>query len=180
MGLPTVVTYILLVTLIGPALIEAGVIPLVGHLFIFYFGMYAMVTPPVAYAAYTAAAIAGAEPMETAIQSFWLASAAMLLPFAFVYGPSLALLGTTPEVVVAVATAVVGIVCLAGGIVGYFFGRPLALWERGLVVLAAIMLVGVGLVSNIVGLLLLATVALVNRESRRVVWRIISAKWSSQ
>jgi len=180
MGLPSVVTYILLVTLIGPALIDAGVIPLVGHLFIFYFGMYAMVTPPVAYAAYTAAAIAGAEPMETGVQSFWLASAAMLLPFAFVYGPSLALMGTPLQVIMAITTAVIGVTCLAGGVVGYFFGHPLALWERAFIVLAAILLVAVGHLSNLGGLLLLVTVALVNKESRRVALKIIRAKRSSQ
>ncbi len=173
MGLPSVVTYILLASLIGPALIDAKVIPLLGHLFIFYFGMYAMVTPPVAYAAYTAAAIAGAEPMETAIQSFWLASAALLLPFAFVYGPALALIGSPLEITVAIITALFGIVALAGSVIGYFFGRKLLLWERALVFLAAIMLVAVGQISNVIGLLLLAVVALSNKKSRDYAFRLI-------
>jgi TRAP-type uncharacterized transport system fused permease subunit len=173
MGLPSVVTYILLATLIGPALTDAGVIPLVGHLFIFYFGMYAMVTPPVAYAAYAAAAIAEADPMETAVQSFLLASAAILLPFAFVYGPPLALIGTPLQVTMAVITALVGIVSLSGGLIGYFFGRRLAPWERVLVIIAAILLVAVGQISNLIGLLLLATVALVNKKSRAVAFGIM-------
>lgn len=178
MGLPSVVTYILLVTLIGPALIDAGVLPMMGHLFIFYFGMYAMVTPPVAYAAYTAAAIAGADPMQTAVQSFLLASPAILLPFAFVYGPALALIGTPPQIAVAVITALLGIVSLAGGVIGFFYGRPLGIWERAVLALAAILLVSVGQVSNLIGLLLLAALALTNKKSRDATLGIIR-RWGT-
>ena len=112
-------------------------------------------------------------PVETAVQSFLLASAAILLPFAFVYGPPLALIGTPMQVVVAVTTALVGIVALSGGLIGYFFGRRLASWERVLVILAAILLVAVGQISNLIGLLLLATVALLNKKSRTVAFGII-------
>jgi hypothetical protein len=86
------VTYLLLATLIGPVLGQLGVVPLAAHLFIFYFGMMAMVTPPVALAAYAAASIAGADIMKTGIAAFRFALVGFTLPFIFVFRPELLLL----------------------------------------------------------------------------------------
>ncbi|HVR30678.1 MAG TPA: TRAP transporter fused permease subunit, partial [Thermoanaerobaculia bacterium] len=92
MGLPSTVSYLLLATLIGPVLGQLGVIPLAGHLFIFYFAMMSMVTPPVALAGFAAASIAGTPVMQTSMAAFRVALVGFTLPFIFVYRPQLLLL----------------------------------------------------------------------------------------
>ncbi|MCB1036331.1 MAG: TRAP transporter fused permease subunit, partial [Acidobacteria bacterium] len=92
MGLPSAVCYLLMATLVGPVLAHLGVAPLAAHLFIFYFGMMSMVTPPVALAAYTAASIAGSNIWKTSVAAFSFALVGFTLPFMFVYRPELLLL----------------------------------------------------------------------------------------
>ena len=98
MGVPSVVCYLLMATLMGTLLKELGVIPLSAHLFIFYFGMMSMVTPPVALAAYASASIAEAKIMPTALAAFRFSLVGFTLPFMFVYRPELTLQSDTPEV----------------------------------------------------------------------------------
>ena len=122
MGLPSAVCYLLMATLIGPVLGNLGVIPLAAHLFIFYFGMMSMVTPPVALAAYAAASIAGTSIMPTAFAAFRFAIVGFTLPYMFVYRPELLMLsadGSTAgwlEMLLPVAMATLGVVCFAAGI----------------------------------------------------------------
>ncbi len=142
MGLPSAVCYLLLATLIGPALGGMGVPPLAAHLFIFYFGLMSMVTPPVALAAYTAASIAGSNIMRTAFSAFRYALVGFVLPFLFVYRPALLLLapdgGTASPgaVAIAIITAVLGIGALSAAVVGYG-RRTLGAVERIVLVTAA-------------------------------------------
>ncbi|MGH1366847.1 MAG: TRAP transporter permease [Calditrichia bacterium] len=127
MGLPSAVCYLLMATLIGPVLGDLGIVPLAAHLFIFYFGMMSMVTPPVALAAYTAAAIAGAGIMRTGLAAFRFALVGFALPYAFVMQPELLLLAAPGmefswlAALYAVAKALFAIVPLAAGIAGYAF-----------------------------------------------------------
>jgi len=100
MGVPSVVCYLLMATLMGTLLKELGVIPLSAHLFIFYFGMMSMVTPPVALAAYASASIAEAKIMPTALAAFRFSLVGFTLPFMFVYRPELTLQSDTPEVTI--------------------------------------------------------------------------------
>jgi TRAP transporter 4TM/12TM fusion protein len=100
MGVPSVVCYLLMATLMGSLLSELGIIPLAAHLFIFYFGMMSMVTPPVALAAYASASIAGARIMPTALAAFRFSLVGFTLPFMFVYRPELLLMSDKPEVTV--------------------------------------------------------------------------------
>ena len=144
MGLPSSVCYLLMATLVGPVLAELGLVPLAAHLFIFYFGMMAMVTPPVALAAYTAAAIAGTGIMQTGVAAFRFALVGFALPYAFTLKPELLLLapegGTASFFIVAVSvlTVLLGIVALAASVSGHWFA-PLNLWTRaGLLVAAAV------------------------------------------
>ncbi len=142
MGLPSAVCYLLLATLIGPVLGNLGVIPLAAHLFIFYFGMMSMVTPPVALAAYTAASIADTSIMRSGLAAFRFALVGFTLPYMFVFRPELLLLaptGGTPaisSVVFAVVMAILGIVPLAAGIAGYLVG-PLSIVSRMALLLAS-------------------------------------------
>lgn len=142
MGLPSAVCYLLLATLIGPALGGLGVVPLAAHLFIFYFGLMSMVTPPVALAAYTAASIAGSGIMRTAFAAFRFALIGFVLPFVFVYWPELLMLsddgGTASfgEIAWAFLIACVAILPVAAAIAGYL-GGALDAGSRALLLIAA-------------------------------------------
>lgn len=145
MGLPSSVCYLLMAILIGKVLTDLGVVPLAAHFFIFYFGMMSMVTPPVALAAYTAAAIADSNIMQTAFAAFRFALVGFALPYAFVLRPELLLLGGdggNPEiwrVLVTVSLTLTGTVILAMSVAGYAF-RNLRFWERFAMFIAAMFL----------------------------------------
>ena len=145
MGLPSSVCYLLMAILVGPVLLDLGVVPLAAHFFIFYFGMMSMVTPPVALAAYAAAAIAGSGIMATGFAAFRFALVGFALPYAFVLRPALLWLnsdGGTPALWAVFGNfslTLVGTVVLAAAIAGYVFNR-LALWTRGILFAAAFVL----------------------------------------
>src|SRR5690606_31831483 len=147
MGLPTTAAYVVLAALGAPALVELGVPVLAAHLFIFYFGCISNVTPPVSLAAYAAAGIAGAPPLRTATTAMALASTGFLVPFMFVYGPPLLLVGPWHEVALAAATGLAGVVALSAAVIGYG-RRPLAGWERALLGAAAVALIRPGPVTD--------------------------------
>ncbi|MEX0871602.1 MAG: TRAP transporter fused permease subunit [Aquisalimonadaceae bacterium] len=122
MGMPTVGVYVLLATLIAPAIVEAGVAPMAAHLFVLYFGMLSMVTPPVALAAFAAANLAGADPWRTAMTAIRLGWTAYLVPFLFVMSPALLLIGDSTRIVLAVVTALAGVWMVSVAITGYLTG----------------------------------------------------------
>lgn len=181
MGVPSVVCYLLMATLMGSLLGEMGVDPLAAHLFIFYFGMMSMVTPPVALAAYASASIAEAEVMPTAMAAFRFSLVGFTLPFMFVYRPELLLMLPTgemigwvdlPRTLLVTAAALAGVVALSGAVSGQFFKGRLHWWERALLTVAAIMLLmpaaqigerDYGWVVNIVGAVVLVAAAILNR-----------------
>ncbi|MCP4450265.1 MAG: TRAP transporter large permease subunit, partial [Planctomycetes bacterium] len=115
MGLPSAVCYLLMATFIGPVLGKLGLEPLAAHLFIFYFGMMSMVTPPVALAGFTAAAIAKANVMRSSLAAFRFALVGFLLPYAFVLNPSLLLISTNGKSVI--IPALISLVFVLSGIV---------------------------------------------------------------
>jgi TRAP transporter 4TM/12TM fusion protein len=145
MGLPSSVCYLLMAILVGPVLLDLGVVPLAAHFFIFYFGMMSMVTPPVALAAYAASAIAGSGIMATGFAAFRFALVGFALPYAFVLRPALLWLsesGGTPglwTVFVNFSLTFIGTVILATAIAGYIFNR-LSFWTRCLLFAAALIL----------------------------------------
>lgn len=137
--LPTTVVYIMLAVLAAPALVQVGILPLAAHLFLFYFGMISLITPPDCLPVYVAAAIAKANFWKTGWTGMRLAIAAYVVPFIFAYQPALILVGSVTEIIVAVLTASVGIALLAAGCAGYLF-RPISWTKRGLLWLAALLL----------------------------------------
>ncbi len=140
MGLPSAVCYLLMATLVGPVLGGLGVVPLAAHMFIFYFGMMSMVTPPVALAAYTAAAIARADIMRTGVAAFRFALVGFALPYAFVLHPELLLVSSNVASTLGnVLVAFAGILPLAVAISGFGFG-PVNTWQRGILLVAALVL----------------------------------------
>ena len=156
MGLPSAVCYLLMATLIGPVLGNLGVIPLAAHLFIFYFGMMSMVTPPVALAAYAASSIANTRIMPTAVAAFRFALVGFTLPYMFIYRPELLLLNAAGEpagwlqVLVPIGIATLGVTCFAAGIAGQL-RNPLGLGLRLAIFAAAALLLAPGPVTALGG-----------------------------
>ena len=161
-GVPTTPTYIIMVTIAQPALAKLGVAPLVSHFFVFYYGVLADITPPVALAAYAGASMAGADPFKTGNTAFRLAMAKALVPFVFVYSPAMLLVTqgfTWAAFVETTSGCVVGIVLLAAALTGYGLAF-MKTWERALLFVASVMVISPSRIATIVGLVLALPVVL--------------------
>ncbi|MFZ5824312.1 MAG: TRAP transporter permease [Bacillota bacterium] len=157
MGLPTTATYIVLATMAAPALTKMGVEPLAAHLFVFYFGILADITPPVALAVYAGSAIAGSNPWKTGIEAVKMALGAFLVPYIFAMSPVLILVGATwGKVAAMLFTSLLGMTALGTGVTG-FWTTNLKQYERVMLVVGGIMLVDPNLVTDLAGGSLVAT-----------------------
>jgi TRAP-type uncharacterized transport system fused permease subunit len=137
--MPTVGVYILLATLIAPALVKFGIAPMAAHMFIMYYGCLSMITPPVAIGAFAAANLAGADPMRTGFTAMTLGWTVFVLPFLFVFSSTLLLAGDPWFVALDVATAVAGVWLVSAGTIGYA-GRALGWAARAYCALAGLFL----------------------------------------
>jgi TRAP transporter 4TM/12TM fusion protein len=152
-GIPTTANYIIMVTVAAPTLVQLGVQPLVAHFFVFYYGVLADITPPVALAAYAAAGMAGSDPFKTGNTAFRLGMAKVLVPFVFVFSPSLLLVAAGfnwYDFSVTFIGCVLGIVVLAAAL-SKFLLVEMKRWEQLLCAAAALLLIAPGLVVTIVG-----------------------------
>ncbi len=152
-GIPTTATYIIMVSVAAPTLVQLGVEPLVAHFFVFYYGVLADITPPVALAAYAAAGMAGSDPFKTGNTAFRLGMAKALVPFVFVFSPSLLLVAkgfTWYDFVVTFVGCVLGITMLAAALSKYFLVE-MKRWEQYLCFVAAILLIAPGLTPTLIG-----------------------------
>jgi len=159
-GIPTTANYIIMATIAAPALGLLGVEPLVAHFFVFYYGVLADITPPVALAAYAAAGMAGADPFKTGNTAFRLGLGKVLVPFVFVFSPSLLLVASGfswTEFFVAFFGCAVGIACLGAALSGYMLVR-IRRWERPLLAVASILLVAPEIYSSLLGAALILPV----------------------
>jgi len=129
MGMPTAGVYVLLATLVAPSIEAAGVDKMAAHLYVMYFGMMSMITPPVAIAAFTAASLAKTNPMATGFAAVRFGWIAYVVPVLFVLSPSLLLQGSTQSIVLAVVTAVAGVGLICAAVTGYLF-RPMDIATR--------------------------------------------------
>ncbi len=168
-GLPTTATYLVLATMATPALAVLGVDALQTHFFVFYYGVLADITPPVALAAYAGATIAQANLMQTGNTAFRLGAAKALVPFVFMYAPSMLLVldnFTWEEFIIATGGSALGIVMLGAALTGYFVAdmRP---WHRWLLGGAAILVVAPGLQSGIIGLVMALPVVFLQLTARK-------------
>jgi len=152
MGLPTTPAYLILAVLGAPTLVKLGVEPLAAHLFVFYFGCMSMITPPVGLAVYAASCIAEADFWKTSKHALLLALPAFLVPYMFVFHPSLVGLGDMVSVLSAAASGLLGAVILGAGLSGWYF-RKVSLPERGVLCAAGILLILPGWLSNVSGIL---------------------------
>jgi TRAP transporter 4TM/12TM fusion protein len=139
MGMPTTAVYVLLAVLVAPGLAKLGILPIAAHMFIFYFGMLSMITPPVCIASYAAATIGKTDPIKTGWEAMRLCSIAYIIPFLFVFSPSLLLYGHWYIVALSVITAIIGSILLGVGMVGFLF-RRLGATRRALFIIAAVAL----------------------------------------
>lgn len=155
MGVPTTANYVITSTIAAPALIQLGVPVLAAHMFAFYFGIIADVTPPVALAAYAGAGISGGNPMKTGVIAAKLSIAAFLVPYIFVYNPQLLLINTTfAGMAWSTCTAIVGMVGISVSMIGYGI-RPTNKLQRILFFVAGLLLVDPGALTDAIGAVLL-------------------------
>ena len=159
-GIPTTANYIIMVTIAAPALSLLGVEPIVAHFFVFYYGVLADITPPVALAAYAAAGMAGADPFKTGNTAFRLGLGKALVPFVFVFSPSLLLVTkgfNWTDFTIGFIGCVAGIACLGAALTGWLLTRTAA-WERVLLAVAAALFVAPELYSTLLATALLVPV----------------------
>jgi TRAP transporter 4TM/12TM fusion protein len=154
MGSPTTANYVITSTIAAPAIILLGAPELAAHLFVFYFGIIADITPPVALAAFAAAGVSGGEPIRTGVNSAKLAIAAFIIPYMFVLSPELLMIDTTiPQLLWVVFTAITGMMAIGAGMIGYWY-RKVFVIERFLCVAAGLLLIYPEGMTDIIGLVL--------------------------
>ncbi|WP_394688137.1 TRAP transporter permease [Hoeflea sp.] len=163
MGMPTTAAYAVAASVVAPGLVDLGVPLLTAHFFVFYFAVISAITPPVALASYAAAGISGANPMETSVASFRIGISAFIVPFMFFYNAALLMEGGAFEIARAFATAVAGVFLLSSGMQGWFLGGPIVWFQRVLLVTGALFLIEGGIVTDLVGAAITASVFFIQR-----------------
>jgi TRAP transporter 4TM/12TM fusion protein len=172
LGLPTLAVYVMLAILVAPALVKAGVTPMAAHLFILYFGVMSLITPPIATAAFVAATIAKTDPMDAGWLAMRFGWASYIVPFLFVYSPALILRSSVLEIVAVTALSLAGIWCMCVAFTGYAFReltRPLrvAFGVAGLLLLLPLQATAINAWLNLAGVLLGATLITLELRARR-------------
>jgi TRAP transporter 4TM/12TM fusion protein len=160
MGMPTTPAYIVMVSLLVPALIKLGAPVPAAHMFAFYFAILSAITPPVALAVYAAAGIAKANLWEAGWAAVRVGAAGFIVPFMFIYEPALLMLNGWAEwhvSLLAFISAIVGCITLAAGLYGYLL-VACRMWERVVLVIAALLLIAPELISSLVGIILLLAI----------------------
>lgn len=155
MGAPTTANYIITSTIAAPAIVMLGVPVLAAHMFTFYFGIIADITPPVALAAFAGSAIAKSDPLRTGVNASKLAIAAFIIPYVFVFNPALLLINTTPlQVIQIIITSILGMIGIGAAMEGYFLTH-VKIFERVAFLIAGLLLVDPGAITDIIGLSML-------------------------
>ncbi|GEL78229.1 TRAP transporter permease [Tenuibacillus multivorans] len=175
MGLPSIPAYIITATMAAPALAEFGIPVLIAHMFVFYFGIFANVTPPVALAAFAGAGVSGGNPMNTGFQALKLSLAGFIIPYLFVYEPSLLMIDIeglstnatefpfppVTDIILNIGTAIIGIVALSSALEGFFktFMNPIL---RAILLGGALLSVIPGLNTDLIGLAIILIILTIN------------------
>ena len=158
MGVPTTANYVITSTIAAPALLQMGVPILAAHMFVFYFGIIADVTPPVALAAYAGAGISGGNALKTGVNASKLAIAAFIIPYMFVLNPELLLVdGVTGGLILSLFTALIGMVALSSSLIGYL-AAPMNFLQRLILGAGGLMMIKPGLVTDIAGVAIFAAI----------------------
>jgi TRAP-type uncharacterized transport system fused permease subunit len=166
MGIPTTPAYIIMTSLLVPALVKLGVIEPAAHMFAFYFAILSAITPPVALAVFAASGLAKSDLWLSSMAAVRIGAAGFIVPFMFVYEPAILMIGTWPDIIWAFMTSTIGCVLLGAGLHGYLIARS-TLWQSALLIIAALCLVKPGIYTDIAGAVLTAIVVAVQFASRR-------------
>ena len=180
MGLPSIPAYIITATMAAPALAGFDVPILAAHMFVFYFGVFANITPPVCLAAFAGAGISGGDPMKTGYLSLKLALAGFIVPFMFIYNPAMLMIDPTGlavtakefplppvmDIVIAVVTSVVGVIGLSAALEGYFKGSMNSI-TRIILAIGALLLIYPGLITGVIGGVIILGIALLNIKTSK-------------
>jgi len=175
MGVPTTANYCIMAATCAPILIKMGVPDLAAHFFVFYFGIVADLTPPVALAAYAGAAIAGANPMKTALTATKLAVGAFIIPYIFALSPNMLFIdATVPDVILICITSVVGMFAVSASLEGYFL-HNMKWYERIASLAGGLLLIYPGLQTDLIGLGILAVVVLIQFLAKKKANTVLQA-----
>lgn len=167
MGVPTTANYCIMASTCAPILIQMGINPIAAHFFVFYFGIVADITPPVALAAYAGSAIAKGNPMKTGVTATRLAIAAFIIPFVFAYSPTMLFIDTVwYDVVLITITSILGMIGVGSALSGFMFCR-MSVFERLLGVAGGLLLIIPGIVTDLGGLALLVLMVVVQLQKKR-------------
>ena len=167
MGVPTTANYVITSTIAAPALLQMGVPVLAAHMFVFYFGIIADVTPPVALAAYAASGISGGKPLMTGVNASKLAIAAFIIPYIFVLSPVLLMIDATAfGLVFSTVTAIMGMVGVSSAMIGYLSDNCTPL-ERIILFFAGLMMIVPGVETDIPGMIVFIAVLLLQKRRRK-------------
>ena len=167
MGMPTVAVYVILATVAAPVLVKFGIPALAAHLFVFYFGMIANITPPVAIPAYAAAGLAGADPSKTGWTAVRIGFPVFLIPFVFVYSPSILFVNFTwDSFITTTISSLIGVSMLAIAIENFFI-VPLSKWQRVATFLGGLMMIHVGIITDVIGAIILAFITIVQLRKKK-------------
>jgi TRAP transporter 4TM/12TM fusion protein len=167
MGVPTTANYCIMAATCAPILVRMGVPNIAAHFFVFYFGIVADLTPPVALAAYAGAAIAQANPMKTAITSTKLAIGAFIVPYIFALNPAMLFIDTSiAEIITITITSLIGMFAVSSSLEGYLMCK-MPWYQRIVILIGGILLIYPGLTTDIIGIILVVMVAVMQLVSRR-------------
>lgn len=170
MGVPTTANYVIMASMVAPILMNSLSIPvLAAHMFVFYFGIVADITPPVALAAYAGSAIAKSNPMKTGVTATRLAITAFIVPYIFAFSPEMLIVGSDKpwyEIVLLVITALIGIFIVSAGMEGYLL-RHMPWWQRIIALAGGLCMIIPGLVTDIAGIAMIALVIVIQLISNK-------------
>lgn len=167
MGLPTTAAYLILATVVAPALSKLGVPLLTAHMFVFFYGCVSTITPPVALASYVAASIAKTDINKVGWTAFFYGITCYILPFMFFFGPALMMTGTVFEIVVASATGLIGVMCISACVVGYL-KQQLVIWQRGIMMACGVLLLHQGYITDLFGISILLLFVFFYRSQKSI------------
>lgn len=167
MGVPTTANYVIMATITAPILIKMGLPVLAAHMFVFYFGIVADITPPVALAAYAGSAIAKSNPMKTGVTATRLAITAFIVPYIFAYNPQMLLIDAAwYDVVQIVITALIGIFAVSAGMEGYMITKA-PWWQRVILIGGGLLSIVPGIATDAIGIILIAAVVILQKISEK-------------
>jgi TRAP transporter 4TM/12TM fusion protein len=168
MGIPTTPAYIIMTALLVPAIVKLGVIVPAAHMFAFYFAILSAITPPVALAVFAACGIAKSDLWATGWAAVKIGAAGFIVPYMFVYSPSLLMIGDWPTIASSCVSAIIGVVLFAGGLHGYLLTAT-NFWQRPMLIVGGLLLIKPGLESDLIGAALVLIVVVTQLLTRRAV-----------